>query len=148
MEKIRKIVKFHSEAKPEFVRKCWSKSGVFLSEEDLEPDDVSEDVVLDDLEIQIKQLYEACESLVLNESQNDRNDGRTEEPTSDSDIEILDIKQESNLEASSMQAENEKIGGIERIDVIKQECNMKQTGILEYLRKKWYNNFIFILDLQ
>ena len=121
---------------------------MFLSEEDLEPDDVSEDVVLDDLEIQIKQLYEACESLVLNESQNDRNDGRTEEPTSDSDIEILDIKQESNLEASSMQAENEKIGGIERIDVIKQECNMKQTGILEYLRKKWYNNFIFILDLQ
>ena len=93
MEKIRKIVKFHSEAKPEFVRKCWSKSGVFLSEEDLEPDDISEDVVLDDQEIQIKELNEACESLVLNESQNnDRNDDRTEEPTSDSDIEILDIK--------------------------------------------------------
>ena len=75
--------------------------------------------------------------MVLNESQNnDRNDDRTEEPTSDSDIEILDIKQESDLEASSIQAENDKIGGFERIDVIKQECSMKQKGILEYLRKK------------
>ena len=43
-----------------------------------------------------------------------------------------------------MQAENEKIGGIERIDVIKRECNMKQTEILEYLRKKWSSNFILI----
>ena len=87
-------------------------------------------MVLDDQEIQIKQLNEACESLVLNESQNnDRNDVRTKEPTSDSDIEILDIKQESDLEASLIQAENDKIGGFERIDVIKQECSMKQRGI-------------------
>ena len=84
----------------------------------------------------------------LNESQNnDGNDDRTKEPTSDSDIEILD-KQESDLEASSIQAQNDKIGAFERIDVIKQECSMKQKGILEYLRKKWSNNLILILDLQ
>ena len=72
----------------------------------------------------------------MNESQNnDRNDDRTKGPTSDSDIEILDIKQESELDESSIQTENDKIGGFERIDVIKQECSMKQRVILEYLRK-------------